>query len=161
MGLFSSSKPGTPAPRASGDTDYARLKREIRERKRKEKAGETHKTKAEERAEQALAEARDRERKDTARSAAHKGVSENELRRLERLERLRKKKLREEHGTSIARVKRHGNEEDEELELLDDEGELDKSALEARLGIASPFPRSILRPRKIEIKKTGSSDKDQ
>lgn len=54
-------------------------------------------------------------------------------------------------GTSAARIRRRkrlaGGYEDEEEE------ELDKRAAEAEMGIASPLPRSLVRPIAVKIKK--------
>lgn len=112
------------------------------------------KTKAEERAARALSLARMRDARTTARSSARNGVKENPMRELERKERERKDQARAQRGTSLARVKRHGNKEEEEEEMgLADEVELDRSAAEASLGIASPLPRSILRPPRPAAKR--------
>lgn len=126
-----------------------------------EKKGEPKKllTKSEERAKRALAIARQRVVSNEKISLAHKGISENPLRELERKERERHLQKQYDRGTSLARLKRYGNkeEEEEDLEFLQ-EIELDKSAAEAALGVASPLPRSVLRPRRVDLKTTHSLD---
>ncbi|MFA5130034.1 MAG: hypothetical protein WC477_03905 [Patescibacteria group bacterium] len=143
-------------------TTSKRLQSVLENPGRTEATGEKKKTltKAEERAARALAEARgyastrNRREKD-----ARFGVVENPLRKLEREERERHGKNKTVRGTSIARVKRHGNIEELEEENEDDielreQHAIDRSAAQARLGIAPPLPRSILRPEK----RVGESD---
>jgi hypothetical protein len=146
--------PGGSAPFASDPGSAGSGYREHKQRMRAEGDEHVFKTKAEKRAARALARSRERQRGGAAKSAAHEGVSENPLHALERKERVRKERLKTERGTSLARVKRHGNEEDEEgdAEFLE-EIDLDKRAAEADLGIAPPLPRSILRPMKGIVKK--------
>lgn len=145
--LIGSKKSAKRVPK-SGRADYASLRSS-------KKQDAQHLTKAQERAQRALTEARKRRKKSVAKSAAHEGVSENPLRELERHTRELKWQRKAERGTSVARVRRYGEDEDEdeELDVVDDELEMDKSAVEAELGIASPLPRSILRPRKGIVKK--------
>jgi hypothetical protein len=127
---------------------------------------EKHKatTKAEERATRALADARDRSKRSIVTRDTRYGVVENPLRKLEREERERHLQNKTKRSTSIARLKRHGAQEEEEEEEaaeiesweemeLREEKALDRSAAQARLGIAPPLPRSILRPEKKSQRK--------
>lgn len=107
----------------------------------------------------ALAQARNRPGGSVATSRAHQGVSESPLRMLERNDKARREQLKRQRGTSVARVKRSGGENEEEERLreemelrLQEVAALDKSALEASLGVASPLPRSVLRPVRTELK---------
>lgn len=139
--------------RVGGGGNFNELKRQMREADLAKK-GTKLLTKSEKRAARAIAEARERIRADAEQSAARKGVKENPMRELERKERERKDAQRFQRGTSLARVKRHGNKEEEEDDVeFTEELELDRSAAEARLGIASPLPRSILHPTKPNTSK--------
>ncbi len=107
--------------------------------------------KAQMRAQKALQAARGGLRHDVAMSAAHTGVKENPLHSLERLRRARRIAELTGRGTSVARIKRHGNRDDEEeiLEELErEERELKEKREEiAKLGLAPPLPRTVLRPK--------------
>jgi hypothetical protein len=154
---ISISSGGSPL-RVSRGADFNELKRQMREADLAKK-GTKLLTKSEKRAARAIAEARERIRADAEQSAARKGVKENPMRELERKERERKDAQRFQRGTSLARVKRHGNKEEEEEDLEKmEEMELDRSAAEARLGIASPLPRSILHPTKPSKKRDTDVD---
>ena len=99
------------------------LYQERKESARRRRNGEEEPlTKAQERAQRALESARHRDEGDIM-SSARRG-----MRDLDR-------------GTSIARVKRHGNVEEEDEEL-------DRRSAEARIGLAPPLPQSILHPKK-------------
>jgi hypothetical protein len=133
-----------------GRSDYRALKKQARMKG----VEEVPMTKAEKRVARALGAAKDRGPLSVAKSAAHKGVSENPLKK--QLERNLLQKRRGEagkRGTSIARVNRHGEEEEEQSVIIDDGLELDRNAAASSLGIASPLPRSILRPTKGIVKK--------
>jgi hypothetical protein len=108
-------------------------------------------TKARMRAQKALQAARGGLRHDVAISAAHTGVKENPLHSLERLRHARRIAELTGRGTSVARIKRHGNRADEEelLEELELEEREERAKREeiAKLGLAPPLPRTVLRPK--------------
>jgi hypothetical protein len=147
MAFFRSAKPKRASAFNAGNVDY----RALRERFKKDRAEPQHLTKAEERAKRALQRVRER---DVAASKCAVGadVSEHPLKALERRERRKKDALKAGRGTSVARMKRFMEEEEEEdvekEEEMNEERELLKRAAQSRLGIASPLPRSILRPVK-------------
>lgn len=157
---MSTSSGGSPL-RAGSGSNFNELKRQMREADRAKK-GVRLVTKAEKRAARAIAEARERIHADAEKSAARKGIKENPMRELERKERERREAKRVQRGTSLARVKRHGNKEEDEEDLEKmEEMELDRSAAEARLGIASPLPRSILHPTKPNAPKKRDTSWDE
>jgi hypothetical protein len=147
MAFFRSAKPKRVSAFNAGNVDY----RALRERFKKDRLEPEHLTKAEERAKRALERVRARGASSSG-SAARTGVSENPMKALERRGRKRKEALKAGRGTSVARIKRFMEEEEEEdlekEEEINEERELLKRAAEASLGIAPPLPRSILRPVK-------------
>lgn len=150
MGL-SLSSPSQRSPVAKpGRSDYRTLKKQARM-----KGVEAEPmTKAQKRKEKALGAAHDRGPMAAAKSAAHEGVTENPLKKQLRQNLLQKRREEaKQRGTSIARVNKHGEEEEEQGVIIDDKFELDKNAAASSLGIASPLPRSVLRPTKGIVKK--------
>lgn len=146
-----SNKPAGGSAAKPGRTDYSTLRKQMRQKN----ADVKPMTKAEQRREKALAGVRDRKPGGAAKSAAHEGVSGNPLHDLEESERQRKLDKKMERGTSAARINRHGEEEGGGRPVLDEGAARDSSAAAASLGIASPLPRSILRPsKKGPIKRT-------
>jgi hypothetical protein len=60
-------------------------------------------------------------------------------------------------GTSAARIRKRRKLLEEGCDDLEEE-ELDKSAAEAEIGIASPLPRALIRPIAVNIKKIHGLD---